>query len=382
MRKVNYKEKGITLIALVITIIILLILAGVTLTTALGQNGLFQRAKYAGEKYKESEADEAEKLGEVEEEIDKIIDGETPTEPPVSNIPEDMKIGDVINYTPDTTEESYELTSEMSGNGENQIIKKETYTWKVLSINDNSVDIMGVPTSGMQEVHFGDGTGYNNGVYYLDDICKTLYSNSKLGVEARSIDLQDIESKMNDSGKKARNEYVSESGIKYGETKTYSMEANYPKLAEYEDHVGIDIDTVNLEGIGESEDGTKLVDKITIPLLGSSSVSKSRAKSKITVKQTYYKISQDNSYYEDKNFYSLVFGTRTNFWLASRYSGSDDDHCVWFGLRRVFQNWISDGDCLAIDNAYTGGLGRIAPVVSLRSSFEYVSTAPGEWSLS
>ena len=77
MRKVNYKEKGITLIALVITIIILLILAGVTLTTALGQNGLFQRAKYAGEKYKESEADESEKLGEIEEEIDKVIDGNT-----------------------------------------------------------------------------------------------------------------------------------------------------------------------------------------------------------------------------------------------------------------------------------------------------------------
>ena len=82
MRKVNYKEKGITLIALVVTIIILLILAGVTLTTALSQNGLFQRAKIAGENYKKSEADEAEKLGEVEKEIDKIIDGETPPDQP------------------------------------------------------------------------------------------------------------------------------------------------------------------------------------------------------------------------------------------------------------------------------------------------------------
>ncbi len=79
MRKVNYKEKGITLIALVVTIIILLILAGVTLTTALSQNGLFQRAKIVVEKYKEAESDEAEKLGEIEKEIDKIIDGETPS---------------------------------------------------------------------------------------------------------------------------------------------------------------------------------------------------------------------------------------------------------------------------------------------------------------
>ncbi len=51
MRKVNYKECGITLVALVITIIILLILTGVTLTTALSQNGLFKRAKTTVEKY-------------------------------------------------------------------------------------------------------------------------------------------------------------------------------------------------------------------------------------------------------------------------------------------------------------------------------------------
>ncbi len=71
MRKVSYKEKGITLIALVVTIIILLILAGVTLTTALSQNGLFQRAKIVVEKYKEAEAYEAEKLREVENLLDK-----------------------------------------------------------------------------------------------------------------------------------------------------------------------------------------------------------------------------------------------------------------------------------------------------------------------
>ena len=72
MKKINYKEKGITLVALVITIIILLILAGVTISTALGQNGLFQRAKYAGEQYKASEIEEDESLKEFEKEIDEI----------------------------------------------------------------------------------------------------------------------------------------------------------------------------------------------------------------------------------------------------------------------------------------------------------------------
>lgn len=40
-------ERGITLIALVVTIVVLLILAGVTITYALGNNGIFGTAKKA-----------------------------------------------------------------------------------------------------------------------------------------------------------------------------------------------------------------------------------------------------------------------------------------------------------------------------------------------
>ncbi len=76
MKRLNYNEKGITLVALVITIIILLILAGVTLTSALSSNGLFQRAKSAVEKYKEAEADESEKLNKIIE----AMNGEGTTE--------------------------------------------------------------------------------------------------------------------------------------------------------------------------------------------------------------------------------------------------------------------------------------------------------------
>ncbi len=43
------KEKGITLIALVITIIILIILATVTLNVVLGEGGLIQKAQQAKE---------------------------------------------------------------------------------------------------------------------------------------------------------------------------------------------------------------------------------------------------------------------------------------------------------------------------------------------
>ena len=45
------REKGITLIALIITIIIMLILAGVVINLAIGENGLFKIAKQAAKDY-------------------------------------------------------------------------------------------------------------------------------------------------------------------------------------------------------------------------------------------------------------------------------------------------------------------------------------------
>ena len=47
IRKKSKQEQGITLVALVVTIIVLLILAGVTISAVLGENGLVQKAKRA-----------------------------------------------------------------------------------------------------------------------------------------------------------------------------------------------------------------------------------------------------------------------------------------------------------------------------------------------
>ena len=56
------KEKGITLIALVITIIVLLILAGVSIAMLTGQNGILTQAQNASEATLKGEAEEAVKL--------------------------------------------------------------------------------------------------------------------------------------------------------------------------------------------------------------------------------------------------------------------------------------------------------------------------------
>ena len=61
--KINWEEKrGITLIALIITIIVLLILAAVSIATLTGENGILTRANMAGEETKEQGALEKVKI--------------------------------------------------------------------------------------------------------------------------------------------------------------------------------------------------------------------------------------------------------------------------------------------------------------------------------
>ena len=66
------KNKGITLVALVITIIILLILAGISIS-ALTNTGIFQRAKDAKQKSADAELDQNTKLDSYENEIDNYL---------------------------------------------------------------------------------------------------------------------------------------------------------------------------------------------------------------------------------------------------------------------------------------------------------------------
>ena len=76
------KDKGITLIALVITIIILLILAGISIS-ALTNQGLFKNAKAAQNATEKAEEEQGQRLNEYEDEINKYL----------NNNNEDEKLG-------------------------------------------------------------------------------------------------------------------------------------------------------------------------------------------------------------------------------------------------------------------------------------------------
>ena len=67
MKKANNKNSGITLIALVITIIVLLILAGVSISILTGQNGILTQASNAKQATEEAAKEENSKLSSIED---------------------------------------------------------------------------------------------------------------------------------------------------------------------------------------------------------------------------------------------------------------------------------------------------------------------------
>ena len=77
--KEKRNQKGITLIALVITIILLLILAGISIATLKGENGLFSKATSAKEKAKKAEIKEEIQLALQEIQVEEIPKGNNVT---------------------------------------------------------------------------------------------------------------------------------------------------------------------------------------------------------------------------------------------------------------------------------------------------------------
>ena len=74
----KFKEKrGITLIALVVTIIVLLILAGISISMLTGQNGILNRAKEAKESTQQAQEDEQTAINNTSNFINSYVNGKS-----------------------------------------------------------------------------------------------------------------------------------------------------------------------------------------------------------------------------------------------------------------------------------------------------------------
>ena len=68
------KEKGITLIALVVTIIVLLILAGVAISLTIGQGGIFDKAQDAANTWRNAETNQEHAFNGFVSQYDSVYD--------------------------------------------------------------------------------------------------------------------------------------------------------------------------------------------------------------------------------------------------------------------------------------------------------------------
>ena len=96
------KEKGITLIALVITIVVLIILAGVAINLTLSQNGIFNKATKARDDYQQAATNEQVALNEVTQYIEETT-GNGGSEAPGNSELRKLKTGDYIKYNTGVT---------------------------------------------------------------------------------------------------------------------------------------------------------------------------------------------------------------------------------------------------------------------------------------
>lgn len=79
------KDKGITLVALVITIIVLLILAGITIAMTLGENGILANAKKAKTDTEKAAENEDTELSKAKSRIDEELNGNSSGEETAQN---------------------------------------------------------------------------------------------------------------------------------------------------------------------------------------------------------------------------------------------------------------------------------------------------------
>ena len=301
---------------------------------------------------------------------------------------DDVQIGDSVNNTYGTAS-SYSLASTYSGYSSNQTIAQTTgLTWKVLNVDkeNDTVDIISTnPTS--STVYFKNILGYNNGPYLMNEICKAQYSNKTLGVEARSINLLDMEKHLTADGIKARNAYqYNSSTAKYGTTKTYTSSTKYPSLYANQKGAGPNITAANASTISQPniskdnfipdpyEESKPIVPKDTTEPTTSSTYGTG---SPLTVTQTAYMIAIDNTNYGTA--YSIL-ASSTWFWVAARHVHADSSH-AFFGLR-VARTGTGGSTMFYSDGGANDSSLALRPVVSLPYSLLTGEQTNGAWNLS
>ena len=165
--KMKKEQKGVTLIALIITIIVLLILAGIGITMVTGQNGIMNRAK---------DAKEATAYKSAEEKVNLAVSGAIAKSNYGELTVENLR-AEIANYQGEITEDT---------NGDFPVIV--TVDGRSFNIDStgnisgekNATDIFDATGQVEEKLHIGDFINYEVGIWTDEDIKKIENSGAKL----------------------------------------------------------------------------------------------------------------------------------------------------------------------------------------------------------
>ena len=270
----------------------------------------------------------------------------------------DYEVGDYVDYSPNPTQSSYTISSIYSGYENNQTFLAENEDdglyWRVLNLNSNgSVDLVASRFLNCN-VYFGGEQAYNNGVYLLNEMCKTFYSNSNLNAEARSINIEDIQEHLanEDIYKEYETNVMNGFGgtvetLKYGDTYEYTGNISYPIRWSSDNGT-----------IGESESGSSLITGTTVI----------ETNSKLTVTNTTWGNNSFVPTFESNLYQQLLQPTPQRYLIASRFVECYSISTVKFGLRQYGSGYLGPGYTYSSKKNNSSLEGTVLPIVTIPSS--------------
>ena len=367
------KEKGITLIALIITIIVMLILVGVVVTVVI-QSNLLGTAKTAGDKYKTAYEDESnmsqiEINGKKYDSIEDYLAG-------VESIPEShnwvrtgdnikcehcntsLTIGQELNYTKtgagvstingDKSGVSNGITAgdlnteDFDAKGAQTIHSDSETKWVVLGVEDSNNngtnETLLLTTANPTEdriVLYGAGA-YNNCIEEIKRMCKEIY-----GADARGMTIKDVNECLNYKNPKGIYFFNDQWNEKQNlTTKLKDLGEKWTAITDYNTNNtdGVFYDPSNPEGI--KDNGAKV--------------------GEYNLDGYFYHLSDDGIYLVDEANASDTSHIITTATRTVIFGESDNLHAYWLASRGVCADpdYVSFGPGAVVDGcAYSyGGL--------------------------
>ena len=191
---VKNKSKGITLIALVITIIVLLILAGVTIATLTGENGILTRASDIDVETRAASVEERKNLWKTEKQTDNYV-GEN-TAQTLGELLDDLEGEDLItaeertkieetghvvigskdiSFSDGLTETSYTITSSLDEVNFSKIITEGDITIEKPGFTNYTIEGVSASQDG-EYVTSGSVAGKSGNLEIIGDISDATFS--------------------------------------------------------------------------------------------------------------------------------------------------------------------------------------------------------------